>query len=38
MKDDYAEIYFLLILFIVSFVTILGFGIYIEHIAWAAAN
>jgi len=30
MKDDYAEIYFFLILLIVSFVTILGFGIYIE--------
>jgi len=30
MKDDYAEIYFFIILFIVSFVTILGVGIYIE--------
>jgi len=32
MKDDYAEIYFCIILFIVSFVTILGFGVYIESL------
>jgi hypothetical protein len=30
MKDDYRDIYFLLILIIVSFVVILATGIYIE--------
>ncbi len=32
MNNDYAEIYFFIMLFIVSFVTILGFGIYIESL------
>ena len=32
MKDDYAEIYFFIVLFIVSVVTILGMGIYIESL------
>jgi hypothetical protein len=38
MKDDYKDIYFVIWIFIFSFVAILATGIYIEHITWAAAN